>query len=214
MRSVRFQKGFTLTELLTVIGIISILAIMSFPASSYVFKNAKQTQCMSNLRQTICATNLAMSDNNGLYPIMCGFSWEPPNYGTGPWIANVLSPYVGYSKGTDPAEVLRCPAAEVNNNSTASWLEGQQYSSYRYNVWYAQNHRPQTGNQAMLFFDAVWQNWSPSVYAHFPGTSSAARINVGYTDGSVSSMSYTTYQSLNPSSDESQDSFFQLGWIK
>ena len=62
----RSEGGFTLVELLVVIGVVAILAAMLLPALARGKRSAQRAACESNLRQLGIATQLYWDDNGGV----------------------------------------------------------------------------------------------------------------------------------------------------
>src|SRR5207253_6631879 len=68
--------GFTVSELLAVIAVITILATILFPVFAQARENARRTTCLSNLRQLITAHHLYAQDYDELLP---GWFLPAPN---------------------------------------------------------------------------------------------------------------------------------------
>src|SRR5438874_6216312 len=67
--SYRSSKGFTLVELLVVIGIIAVLISILLPTLNKARESAKRTQCLSNLRQIAVFLNMYANSNRMQVPI-------------------------------------------------------------------------------------------------------------------------------------------------
>lgn len=111
------SRAFTLTEILVIVGIISLLAALSFPVFNHIRRRAHQATCVSNLKQLGVAVSLYTQDHDGLFPR----GGDPTDLNTDAWasaangiyewqvdelppLTFVLSPYIKAPK------VWRCPA--------------------------------------------------------------------------------------------------------
>src|SRR5206468_840110 len=100
MKSPRRQPGFTLVELLVVIGIIAVLITVLLPALNAAREKAKRIQCANNIRTFCQATILYANQNKGKVPMHHGGSnwlWDI-QYDTRDWFVEKanISPSMFY----------------------------------------------------------------------------------------------------------------------
>ena len=69
------ERGFTLVELLVVIGIIALLISILLPALSKARAAANEVKCQAQLKQVITAMMLHANDHNGFMPLV-GYQCE------------------------------------------------------------------------------------------------------------------------------------------
>ncbi len=123
-------RGFSLIELLVVIGIIALLLSILLPTLTRAKQSATTVVCSSNLRQIGQALNLYANDNAGRLPQWSGIQLHPD--GVGPPDA----PGLGWTQQLQSAwdseptsDVFNCPAfpqgAEHNYFMSAGWLATQ-----------------------------------------------------------------------------------------
>jgi len=75
----RRSKGFTLVELLVVIGIIAVLISVLLPSLNKAREQARMIKCASNIRQIYDAMVMYANENRGVLPI-AGFDGETEPY--------------------------------------------------------------------------------------------------------------------------------------
>jgi len=112
------RRGFTLVEMLVVIGIIVVLMAILFPVFAAVMRKARETQCHSNLRQLAAALKQYLSDH-GRYP-------GPPAWNGTRYVGGLSDLYPDY---TDNSKLLICPDDPVAKR-LANLARDQVYCSY------------------------------------------------------------------------------------
>jgi len=133
------RRGFTLIELLVVIAIIAILAAILFPVFARAREKARQTSCLSNIKQLMLGVIMYQQDyderNVNLFISQAGAPWpmrpvdvsNPPDgqvIGAYSWRA-VIQPYVKNQ------QLLACPS-QPDNNGQRQGACGQGWYQVRY----------------------------------------------------------------------------------
>ena len=148
------RRGFTLIELLVVIAIIAILAAILFPVFAQAREKARQTACLSNLKQISHGFMMYVSDYDELFP---------PSF----YLASEGGPCI-YSGGyravqayQKSAEIWRCPSKPKgffvpktyqNNGLPPPCTSGGVEETWVSYVWNGRLLQPGAGNPLFVAF--------------------------------------------------------------
>ncbi len=102
---VRRRSGFTLIELLVVIAIIAILAAILFPVFAQAREKARQTSCLSNIKQIGLATVMYVQDYDETFPMNLYFGQGGP---AGMCLFPSYMALIPYEKNV---QIYQCPSA-------------------------------------------------------------------------------------------------------
>jgi len=109
------RKGFTLIELLVVIAIIAILAAILFPVFARAREKARQTSCLSNVKQIVLSTLMYNQDYDERAP------WARTQCGGDPVEAkiSVVTKILPYVKN---GGIFNCPSSPWDANCGGSGI--------------------------------------------------------------------------------------------
>lgn len=107
------KRGFTLIELLVVIAIIAILAAILFPVFMAAKEKAKQTECLTNMKQVGSGFMMYVQNNNDRFP--------PALWGT-PRTAGAAGTYVRATRKF-PAGWKYISSDGIINDHVLSWMD-------------------------------------------------------------------------------------------
>ena len=214
----RKRKGFTLIELLVVIAIIAILAAILFPVFARARAKARQTTCLSNLKNLALAQLMYVQDYDEMFPFAQTVVYDSPVYnkwcgGNRRWIywLDSIEPYVMN------AEVYVCPETfrdwcSYGRNIQLGYQQGNTFNPPRSGGMYdgvtlgqinkpaefmMMADRPDWSWAYYHFWNGIWTNPTNPYYEQFWLDRHQGGMNTAFVDGHVKWLSRNQFGAVD-----------------
>ena len=195
------RRAFSLVELLVVLAIISLLTAILLPVLATARSQARQTVCVSNLRQIGQGFAMYQQDYDGYFPYAADpaahtrieimrlyfpqFAADIPRIGS---IQDVLQPYV------QSKEIFACPSdvgfENFENTDMGAGAAPTSYLQYGTSYYYRNVFAPCHTNDANLTHAATTSLMEDAVgFWHGSVSPVALRYNILFADGHVKNIS-------------------------
>jgi len=138
--------GFTLLELLVVIGIIAVLAALGFPVFAKSIQSSQQGVCANNLRQIYLAVDLYGGDHNGRLPPA-----EDANYNFAYLYLKSYAPAVDLTRwggNSSGKGIFCCPALRARVGTAQAG--GANNYAFNRTIWFELNNYSTLGEVSRL----------------------------------------------------------------
>jgi len=187
------KRGFTLIELLVVIAIIAILAAILFPVFAKAREKARQTSCMSNLKQIVTGQMMYIQDYDEMFQ-----SWSEGHADGIIYSSWLLQPYVKNVQLFDCPSTRRTIMPDNPSPSDNSHRGRAEYGfcyAYLYHQALAAVQKPaetvcwSEGNATYLFAPSSCVGTNPGRRREYDPRHNEG-LNVGWCDGHVKWMRY------------------------
>jgi len=173
------RKGFTLIELLVVIAIIAILAAILFPVFAKAREKARQTSCLSNVKELMLAVQMYVQDYDEMLPHGCSYWFAPGGGGAASKVdpamwCTLLQPYIKNE------QILVCPSnKQVLTNPwggtiALSYGASMNYEQFSFPKWMSLAELPDPSRSVWLLECVTWYNY------WYPGGTTAYAVDEQY----------------------------------